>query len=131
MTITIEQADTYHGARANEAWFQLSEEEKSAALVRAADYIEAFYTLRSDVQEDHPRLVSAVCALALELHINPQGLQATVGIKTKKESFEGLDSTEITYQDAPTDPYPQITGLLSPITVRPGGSGIQILRLVR
>lgn len=40
---SVQVADTYHGARGNQAWIAAMSDQKSAALVRACDYLERGY----------------------------------------------------------------------------------------
>ena len=119
--ITIIQADEVHTVRGNTAWADLTSTEKTAALMKADDYITAHYLpFKEDVETDNQRLVIATALLALEIQTNPVALLATKAIKERSIKSDG-DESKTVYQDADkapvTDPYPLITALLAPLRV--------------
>lgn len=124
----IQTANAFHAARGNEAW-DGSAEEKSAAILRAQDYIEAFYVLR-DGTENHPLRDKAAALLALEFLTGAPALRQTAQIVKTKEDTAGALVEEFEYGDTPADPYPMITAILRPITVG-GSGGIRAMRVVR
>lgn len=42
--VSVEQATAYHAKRASAAWTSATDAQKEAALIRASDYVTAFYT---------------------------------------------------------------------------------------
>lgn len=121
MTISIEQADSYHQSRGNVAWATLTETQKTAALAKADDYITAYYKpFKPEVESDDPNLIIATSSLALELENNPVDLKAQQPLKAE-EITNGDKSIKTTYQDADKapalDPYPFVTAMLAPLRV--------------
>jgi hypothetical protein len=122
-------ADAFHLARNNEAW-EGTEAEKSAAILRAEDYVEAVYSLRADTPTDHPLLVKALCLLALEFLTNPPALKQERQVLKSKEDTAGVLVEEFEYSETPADPYPLVTSLLRPLMAGRSG-GIVAMRVVR
>jgi len=133
MDITVSEADAYHALRGNEDWQYFgTDAEKLAALYRASDFIRASYrftqseTVSELVREATIRLAPVIDTLST--------FREAAGIKTKKESLDGAFSEETTYFDAvaSADPFPDITALLSSVTVKAStGNGISVIKVVR
>lgn len=133
MDISVSEADAYHTLRGNEDWQYFGEDvDKLAALYRASDFIRANYRTQDNeaaaslVREATIRLAPMIDSLA--------SLRAAASIKTKKESLEGVLSEETTYFDgvADSDPFPDITALLSPVVLPVStGRGLTIIRVLR
>ncbi|WP_188063743.1 hypothetical protein [Sphingobium sp. KCTC 72723] len=133
MEITVSEADAYHTLRGNEDWQYFgTDAEKLAALYRASDFIRATYRLI--ITDDTADLVrEATIRLAPEIDSLAEKNSAS-GIKTYKESLDGVLSEETTYFDnvAAADPFPLITALLAPVTKTPStGKGISVIKVVR
>lgn len=124
----IQTADAFHTARGNSDWNDAQVEEKSAALMRAEDYIDT-YQLREGT-ENHPLRVKATLLLALEFLSGAPTLKQTAQIVKFKEDTAGALVEETEYGDTPVDPYPIITALLRPLMAN-GSSGITVMRVVR
>lgn len=127
---TVAEADDYHALRENDAWEAAEPSKKAAALVRATDYLNAFYhaphcpllatqamTWPTIVDDGLPaRVKTATITLALDALAGPLSGPASRGIKSTTESLEGVVSEQTVYDDeAPADPYPAITAMLAPI----------------
>ncbi|WP_288484780.1 hypothetical protein [uncultured Novosphingobium sp.] len=132
MDITVAEADAYHTLRGNEDWqFLGTDAEKLAALYRASDYIRRYKFIDTDETEALKR--EAIIRLASEIDTLSEK-RAAAGIKTKKESLDGVVSEETTYFDAvsASDPFPDITALLASVTrSESNGKGISVIKLVR
>jgi hypothetical protein len=133
MDITVAEANAYHTLRGNEDWQYFgTDAEKLAALYRASDFIRASYRfIDSDDTADLVR--EATIRLAPEIDTLATKNEAA-GIKTKKESLDGVLSEETTYFDAvaSSDPFPLITALLAPVTkAASSGKGIAVIKVVR
>ena len=133
MDITVAEANAYHTLRGNEDWQYFgTDAEKLAALYRASDYIRTNYKTNDTeaatalVREATIRLAPTIDSLAAK--------REAAAIKTKKESLDGVISEETTYFDnvADSDPFPDITALLSSVTVgASNGRGISVIKVVR
>lgn len=133
MDITVSEANAYHTLRGNEDWQYFgTDAEKLAALYRASDYIRTNYKTNDTeaatalVREATIRLAPTIDSLATK--------REAAAIKTKKESLDGVISEETTYFDnvADSDPFPDITALLSSVTVgASNGRGISVIKVVR
>lgn len=133
MDITVSEADAYHTLRGNEDWQYFgTDAEKLAALYRASDFIRATYRLIDG--DDVAALVrEATIRLAPEIDTLSEKTTAN-GIKTKKESLDGVLSEETTYFDTVSvaDPFPLISALLAPVTKTAStGKGINVIKVVR
>lgn len=133
MDITVSEADAYHTLRGNEDWQYFgSDTEKLAALYRASDFIRANY--RTVDSEAAASLVREATIRLAPMIDNLATLREAAGVKTKKESLDGVASEETTYFDnvATSDPFPDISALLSPVIVTvSNGKGLSVIRLVR
>lgn len=126
-------ATTFHADRANDAWAAANASVQTSALIRATDDIEANFRAtsgarlttaqglqfpRDDGQGVPAAVLKATYILALEALSGPLRASAERGIKSTKESLEGVVSTETVYDDAavaPVDAYPAITALLADV----------------
>ncbi|GGD64607.1 hypothetical protein GRI62_11860 [Erythrobacter arachoides] len=134
----IVTADAFHKLRNNQAWADAAESAKTAALVRATDYLDANYIYVSvpatEFQAlEHPRIsnpdildariVKATIMLAEKfLTDDPLATPSPTVISTT-EKLEGVGESSTTYA-APvpvSDPYPQVTRTLGKMAVRRGG----------
>lgn len=121
----IEAATQYHADRANTAWSEASEAARSAALVRAQDYITDTYALRDDAQDD-PRLARATYELALV------ALDASlVEIATAQIIKEKVDGVvEVEYAEGViADRFPTISRILAPLVKPKGATGFQSVKV--
>lgn len=143
---SIADADDYHTLRGNTAWAGASTAQKTAALVQASDYLNAYYRadmppLKASQGLQWPewgsdglpaQFVAATVLLALYALSGPLSAPASRGIKAK--TIKGDDAGEIstTYDDAaPSDPYPLITAILAPVASPLGLGGLTIGKLTR
>ncbi|GFE72377.1 hypothetical protein [Novosphingobium sp. TCA1] len=133
MQITVTEADAYHALRGNEDWQYFgSDTEKLSALYRASDFIRASY--RTVDTETAASLIREATIQLAPMIDNLTTLRQASAIKTKKESLDGVVSEETTYFDnvATSDPFPDITALLSPVTVTgSNGKGLNVIKVVR
>lgn len=136
---TVAEADAYHELRENDAWGAATDAAKAGALVRATDYLDAFYhapncPLLATQARQWPTIVNdtlpakvktATMALALEALAGPLSGPASRGIKSTKESLDGVVSEETVYDDeAPADPFPAITAMLAGLAFLKGVASI-------
>ncbi len=127
----IETADAFHLARDNADWAG-TPTEKSAAIVRAQDYIAAYYRLKPDTPADHPLLVRATLFLAVQFLNGFDPIKQEASVTRSKIVVEGAVTEEFEYADAP-DPlerYPFVTFTLQPILAG-GSGGLSMMRIVR
>lgn len=122
-------ANAYFADRNITAWADATDEEKSAALIRATDYIDATYIFRSVKLTDEQELQNPRYG---ETELNPAIIKATLELALialttdlftvtrdviSEETSVGSVSTSVTYSKPVTDPYPMITRLLADISV--------------
>ncbi len=127
----IQTADAFHSARENFDWAG-EDSEKSAAIVRAQDFIATYYTLKPDTPVDHPLLVRAVMFLALQFIRGFDPIKQEANVTRSKIVVEGVVTEEYEYGDAPdpTERYPFVTHTLRPILAG-GSTGLTMMRIVR
>ena len=90
---------------------------KTAALAKAGDYIAATYALVADLTDSQQSVLDlATSLLADEFRKAQPALAAPTSVKESKEQL-GTMLTDTIYFEAPSDPYPTITGLLRPLTL--------------
>lgn len=139
---TIEAFKAHHELRGEFVGFP--DAEIIAALVKATDYIEAYYpasTVRLNPEQGlqwpatgataiPAPVVAATLTLALYALNGPLTAPASRGIKSK--TIKG-DAGEIAtvYDDAPADPYPAITAMMAPLMTRSAGGGLIMGKLTR
>ncbi len=130
MQITVSEADAYHALRGNEDWqFYGSDADKLAALYRASDFIRRTYRLTPGEVAD-ALLREAIIMLAPSIDTLATRL-AAASIESMEEALEGVGSTKTKYR-ASSDPFPDITLLLSPVVASSsGGGGLTMMRIVR
>lgn len=131
MSITITQADEVHTIRKNADWLALSNDNKTAAIAKAGDYIEAYYApFKTTVLADEPRLVNAWSLLAREMAITPPAMKADQVVKSK-ELQNGDKVIKTTFEDSTgADPYPLISALLAPLREATANNGMRSVRMV-
>lgn len=127
-------ADAYFEARNIAAWTDASDAQKSAALIRATDYIDATYIFRSVKLTDEQPLENPRYG---DTDINPAVIKATLELALialsadlfanereviEEETSVGSISTSVTYASSNADPFPMVTKLLAPISARRGAS---------
>lgn len=127
----IETADAFHLARDNADWAG-SVTEKSAAIIRAQDYIAAFYTLKPDTDPLNSALVRATCFLALHFLMGAAPIKAERTVVKSKIAIEGAVTEEFEYGDTDpeADPFPFVTATLRPLIAGSSG-GLNMMRIVR
>jgi len=129
--MNIETADAFHLVRDNVDWAGTNTE-KSAAILRAQDYIAAYYTLKPDIDPNEPLLVRATCLLALEFLNGANKLKAERAVIKSKIAVEGVVLEEFEYAEGSPDAdlYPFVTATLRPLlSSQSGGFGyIQFVR---
>ena len=111
----IEDANTFHAARGYTDWEELDNDDKSAALYRATDYIAAHYTIKTNLNEAETlRLATGRYLLARALADDKTPLRITPAIKKEAKEFQGMKKS-VEYGDSPSDPFPVVTALLAPL----------------
>lgn len=130
MAVTLEQVNTFHADRGNSEWAALGSA-RSAAMLKAADYVEATYAPLIADAELAPRYVTAFATLALDLALNPQGGLANA--KVKKEAKEGAGfKKEVEYFENPEfDPFPHVSALFAPLIVSRTAPAVRMGKVVR
>lgn len=123
--MTIEAATQYHADRANQAWAEASEAARSAAILRAQDYIADTYTLVDGVQDD-PRHARAVYELALIALA--ESLIEIVSPQIVREKVDGV--VEVQYSEGPiADRFPTISRILAPLLKPKVVTGFQSVKV--
>lgn len=142
----LSAVDDYFEARNNKDWQDLSESERKAAILDAAQYIDAFYIFRSDIDWDDETVKQRITAAVSELAVMYcQGdLYDSGGNETKQgpvteERVEGV--VTVTYADVSnlTDAgglngpsrLSLVDALLADLTTGKRGSGSKVAKLVR
>lgn len=141
---STQEADDYHELRGNAAWASATAAQKTAGLVQATDYLTAHYRpvlpsltatqgLPWPTVDGLPAPVkAATITLALYALAGPISGPVERGIKSTKESLDGVVSEEITYDDvAPADRYPVIASMLYGIATTDVGGRLVVGRLTR
>ena len=128
----IKTADAFHLARDNADWAG-TDAEKSAAIIRAQDYIATIYDLEPDTDPLHSALIRATCWLALHFLLTFDPLKEERSVVKSKIAVEGAVTEEFEYgetaQDA--DRFPFITATLRPILLNRSSGGLRKMRIVR
>lgn len=142
---TLAQALAYHTARLNDAWtLTANDAARSAALIRATDYIEATYRAPSaklvatqglqwpiDSEGLPSPLVTATVMLALYALDKPLFTPAARGASKTTKKLEGLGELTTEFDEPISDPYPMITSMLAPLIEVAGSGGLIVGRLIR
>lgn len=143
---SIDEATTYCLDRGFNEWATATPDQRSAALIRATDYIDATYLFKSVPLSDTQALA---CPRFTETMISPKLKAATItlavmalsikliapaerGIAIKKITA-GKVATETTYDPvapASADPYPFLTKMLKGVAIR-ADSRVQIGQMTR
>ena len=125
------QADAYAAERNYTDWTAKGTPEKTAALLRASDYITARYPLRVTLTDaEQARLDAAQFLIARDLLLNSKPLSIREEARVLKESKEGAGfKKETEYADEAVDPYPGATALLAPLA--PKASSVSFGKMVR
>jgi hypothetical protein len=129
--VSLADADAFHALRATALWTPASDAQRSAALVRASDYIDAHYRL---LQADTlpPCIVRATLTLAPDLIASAPAVEAD-NREVIEETLIGpaglQKTTKWTAVSGSNDPFPLITSMLTPALVpRPGWGVVQLVR---
>ncbi len=123
--VTLAEALSYHTDRATTEWLVADDATRSAALIRATDYINFTYTLNETIDRTDALVKTATIALApFALGIN---LTAQASPDVLSEELVGVAKT--TYASAPRDPYPFVTAILSKVASR-AGSGFRVAKAI-
>lgn len=143
---SVASFDAFHALRQNDEAADKTVAEKEAALVRATDYIEAHaraqgapLSLSQGLQwpvegsTAVPRQVrSATLILALYALRGPLASPAVRGIKSKSVKAGSVETETVFDDAAPTDPYPEITAMLAPVTAQPtSGASVSFATVIR
>ena len=128
----IDDANTFHSTRGYTDWSDLSLSEKSAALLRASDYIATHYTIKPDLSEaEQGRLSYGRYMLARALAADKTPLRATPAVKKEARELQGMKKS-VEYADAPLDPFPTITAWLAPLApIVIAGQSVRMGRMVQ
>lgn len=134
----VAEADAYFADREIAAWSAATAQNRSAALIRATDYIDANYIFRSVKAVDEqslenprypldtlsPYLVKATIELALQLlSIDPFAAVTQRDIVSETTTIEGALTDSKDYsQERVNDAFPMITKILRNIATRRGAS---------
>lgn len=143
---TVAEADDFHEARGNASWASATDGDKSAALIRATDYIEASYRpikhrpLNRDQALQWPRecetavnarVKRATMTLALEAHTQALLFRREREEQQTIEKLDGVGEIRSILDPSPiTDFYPWITDMLSGVASR-RACGVTISRVRR
>ncbi|PZU70152.1 MAG: hypothetical protein DI554_00440 [Sphingobium sp.] len=121
----IEAATQYHADRANQAWAEATEAARSAAILRAQDYIADTYDLRDDAQDD-PRLARATYELALAAL--DTSLVEIATAQVVREKVDGV--VEVQYSEGVIDDrFPTISRILAPLVKPKAATGFQSVKV--
>lgn len=121
----IEAANIYNADRANQVWSEASEAARSAALIRAQDYITDTYDLQDNTQDD-PRLARAVYELALVAL--SESLVEIVSPQVVREKVDGV--VEVEYAEGViADRFPTISRILAPLVKPKVSTGFQSVKV--
>lgn len=122
----LEFADLYHRVRATAVWFEADKTAREASLVRATDYIDATYKFNCPAAENgavHPLVKKATIILAANALTDSFTDKAEAAVIEEEKELAGVGKKRRKYDTKPvSDPYPMVTAVLAPITVRPSGS---------
>lgn len=130
---TLAEADAYHLDRATTAWAG-TDAAKTAALIRATDYIDATYSFSVD-----PVLGTGLDALIVKativmaVYALNEDLAAKAGqvIVEEEKEAAGVGKKRVKYAEGRTvDPYPMVTKILAPLTGNTG-SGVSVGKVIK
>lgn len=125
--VTLSELDAYHTDRQTAAWLAADTATKTAAAIRATDYIAFTYTLvdgidRTDAAVKRATMVLAVAALTSSL------TDAATPFVTSEE-LTGVGS--VTYADRGSyDPYPAVSSILRDVASRKSGTNFRNARVI-
>lgn len=125
---SLADATTYFADRGVTAWASASTSQQSAALIIAADYIEATYAAAKPVlvtgqglqfPSRDPAAFAIVKRAAMTFALESLTVQLSTrierGMTELEQKLDGVGMTITKYDPAPiTDHYPQITAMLAP-----------------
>ena len=123
--MTIEAANIYHADRANTAWADATEAARSAALIRAQDYIADTYTLVDDATDDprHDRATYELALAALDA-----SLVEIFSPQVVREKVDGV--VEVQYSEGViADRFPTISRILAPLVKPKSSTGFMSVKV--
>lgn len=128
---TLAQANTYNANRGNTEWANLvgqSTARATALLEDAEQYIRSRFTMRTDLTEyEQSMFDNLVCRLANTFVTSPPQDAAAATVKKQVSDLKGLKK-ETEFNEVGSDPYPFVTILVGPLTVRTSGYSLGRLR---
>ena len=131
---SLADADAYHGARATTAWAG-DDAAKTAALIRATDYIDASYTFTVNPVLGtglDALLVKATIVMAVYALTDTLAAKAEREIVEEEKELSGVGKKRLKYSDGTSlDPYPMVTKILAPLTGNSGSPGLSFGTLVK
>ncbi len=126
---SLASADAFHDPRMNPLWEAAEDEEKTAALLRAFDYVQAYYNERwkDDLEDDDATYMQGIILVAPDFLTSTSMVEAAPVLKTSL-SAEGVGSKSVEYAHASSDRFPQLTRYYRAIITNTGANGT--IRLV-
>jgi hypothetical protein len=125
---SLAEADTYHADRASPGWSTATVEARTAALIRATDYIDATYTFVGDL--NLPIRKRATQMMALHALMNTLAEQSRPAVVEEDKELSGVAKKRVKYSEAKiADLYPLVSRVLAPITVQ--ASGVYSARIAK
>lgn len=129
MAPDIQTITAFHALRQNN--WPASAQEQNSAFAKAMDYQRAYYPVRSALTPiEQMTFNDAIALLALEMVTSP-ALRSTQAVKKLKEQSSSGAAIETEYEASPSDPFPQITAMLAPLSPRstPNGGAVRFSRM--
>lgn len=141
---TTSQADAVYSDRGNTEWSALVVSQKEIALIKATDYIDAYYTFKSVKSTDtqalqnprygeegiDPAIVKACILLAVHMTVENPNTSQDRPVDVIEEKLDGVASEKKEYSKRSFDPYPLITGILKDVATYHSGSASS-MKMVR
>lgn len=128
---TVADADSYHTDRANTTWTDFTTAQKQTYLIKATDYIRAFYEFSTDPvgESVDERVIEATVILAYHaITYNLMAVEEARQTTSESKSLSGGLNISASYSLRKNDRFPFVTSLLAPIAAySPSkGSGPQV-----
>lgn len=121
--VEIADADTYHSSRLNTEWASATAEQKEAALIRSFDFLSVQNWASDTFSSGIPlKIQNAQCIGALKEIESNGALQPDLTPGVKKESIDGVTSTEYFDEDAGGGGvvHTAVENMIKPYLRRPG-----------
>jgi len=119
--VTLSEADEYHNIRQNTDWFDKTNAQREAALIKAFDFLSVQNWTTTAFSSGVPaKIKSAQCIGALKEATSPDALQPDISSSVKKESIDGVMETEYFEGSGSAAIITAVENMIRPYIKKPG-----------